>query len=157
MSHHTRRALGAATTLAVLAATLTACGSDAFQRCVPVAGKGATPLEVIGSYEGSGKAGGVRLTLSSGGAMTAEKWLNGSYFGADSGDTFNASGTWEIQQATASNDRALLRLHFDKPVGFLKGDTLDRLSIGVDATRTFLYDDFDPDVCPDFRLRLQKP
>ncbi|WP_327280773.1 MULTISPECIES: hypothetical protein [unclassified Streptomyces] len=157
MAHRPRRALGTATALAVLAATLTACGSDAFQRCVPVAEKGATPLEVTGSYEGSIKAEGVRLTLSSGGAMTAEKWRNGSYFDTKSGDTFDASGTWEIQRATGSNDRALVRLHFDKPFGSLKDDTLDELSIGVDATRTFLYDDFDPDVCPDFRLQLQKP
>lgn len=89
--------------------------------------------------------------------MTAEKWRNGSYFDTKSGDTFDASGTWEIQRATGSNDRALVRLHFDKPFGSLKDDTLDELSIGVDATRTFLYDDFDPDVCPDFRLQLQKP
>ncbi|MET9885217.1 hypothetical protein ABZZ20_19210 [Streptomyces sp. NPDC006430] len=52
--------------------------------------------------------------------------------------------------------RSLLRLHFDKPELLLPGDTLDKLSIGIDGKRTFVYDDRDPDVCPDFRLRLQQ-
>lgn len=157
MPHHPRRALGAVAALAVLTATLTACGSDTLQRCVPVAAKSATPGELIGLYEGAHEAEGVRLTLSSGGAMRAEKWPTGDYHRAELGDTFNGSGTWEIEQATASHDRALLRLHFTRPTQFLKGDTLDKLTIGIDANRTDLYEDFDPDVCPDFRLRLRKP
>ncbi|MEU5435500.1 hypothetical protein AB0G73_19270 [Streptomyces sp. NPDC020719] len=143
--------------LAVLAAPLTACGSDALQRCVPVAAKSATPGELIGSYKGSYKAEAVRLTLSSGGAMKAEKWPTGDYHRSELGDTFNGSGTWEIAPATSSTDRALLRLHFTKPTLFLKGDTLDKLTIGTDATRTTVYDDADPDVCPDFRLQRQQP
>ncbi|MBD0741430.1 hypothetical protein [Streptomyces sp. CBMA152] len=157
MHHHSRRALGAVAALVVLAATLTACGSDALKRCVPVPVKSAAPGDLVGRYEGAHEADGVRLTLSSGGAMRAEKWPTGDYHRAELGNTFNGSGTWEIEPATASNDRALLRLHFTKPALFLKGDTLDKLTIGIDSTRTDLYQDFDPDVCPDFRLQLQKP
>lgn len=157
MPPQSRRALGSVAALVVLAATLTACGSDTFERCVPVAAKSATPGELIGRYEGAHEADGVRLTLSSGGAMRAEKWPTGDYHRAELGTTFNGTGTWEIEPATASNDRALLRLHFTKPTLFLKGDTLDKLTIGIDGTRTDLYEDFDPDVCPDFRLQRRKP
>ncbi|GAA0601851.1 hypothetical protein [Streptomyces crystallinus] len=156
MPHPVRRALGAVAALAVLPATLTACGSDALERCVPAAAESATPGELVGRYEGAHEADGVRLTLSPGGAMTAQKWPTGDYHRAELGKAFNGSGTWEIEPATSATHRALLRLHFTKPALFLQGDTLDKLTIGTDATRTDLYEDFDPDVCPDFRLRLQK-
>ncbi|PKV86229.1 hypothetical protein [Streptomyces sp. TLI_146] len=157
MPHRSRRALGAVAALALLTAPLTACGSDALERCVPVAAESATPGELIGRYEGAHEADGVRLTLSPGGAMRAEKWPTGDYHRAKLGKTFDGSGTWEIESATASTGRALLRLHFTKPTLFLQGDTLDKLTIGIDATRTDLYQDTDPDICPDFRLRRHKP
>ncbi|MEU1076089.1 MULTISPECIES: hypothetical protein [unclassified Streptomyces] len=157
MPPHSRRALGAVAALVLLAAPLTACGSDALERCVPVAADSATPGELIGSYEGAHEADGVRLTLSPDGAMRAEKWPTGDYHRATLGATFNGSGTWEVERATGTEDRALLRLHFTKPTMFLKGDTLDKLTIGIDASRAVLYEDFDPDVCPDFRLQRRKP
>ncbi|WP_369378370.1 hypothetical protein [Streptomyces sp. cg36] len=110
------------------------------------------PGELIGRYEGAHEADGVRLTLPEGGAVRAEKWPTGDYHRAELGESFDGSGTWEVEQATGSRDRALLRPHFTAPARFLQGDTLDGLTIGTDGSRTDLYDDFDPDVCPDFRL-----
>ncbi|MFD3695655.1 hypothetical protein ACFWUZ_05775 [Streptomyces sp. NPDC058646] len=157
-SHRIRRCVAA---LAVLAGSLTACGSGAFERCVPQAST-ASAAELAGSYEGSLDAEGVRLTLTAapgqnrGGTLTVENWPTGGFHTSEPGRAFTGSGTWEIDTGRATKGRSLLRLHFEEPELLLPGDVLDTLSIGIDSERTFLYDDFDPDVCPDFRLKLRQ-
>ncbi|WP_329118729.1 hypothetical protein [Streptomyces sp. NBC_01353] len=47
-------------------------------------------------------------------------------------------------------------LHFEKPEGILRGDTVDLLTIVADSERTVIYENDDPDTCPDFRLDLKK-
>ncbi|MFD8979740.1 hypothetical protein [Streptomyces sp. NPDC059564] len=162
MHHRPHRIRRATAALAVLIGSLTACGSDSSERCVPEASTTASAAQLVGSYAGSLKAEGTRLTLTAtpganqGGALTAENWPTGSFYRSKLGETFNGSGTWEVEPARSPDGRSLLRLHFDAPELLLPGDTLDKLSIGIDAERTFVYDDRDPDVCPDFRLRLHK-
>lgn len=159
LSHRTAAALAA---LAVLAGSLTACGSGAFERCVPEESTTASAAQLVGTYEGSLKAAGVRLTLTatpnqnSGGTLTVENWPTGSFYRSKPGEAFTGSGTWEVESGRPPKSRSLLRLHFEQPELLLPGDTLDKLSIGVDAERTFVYDNADPDVCPDFRLRLRR-
>ncbi|MBT2454168.1 hypothetical protein [Streptomyces sp. ISL-86] len=158
-SHRIRRSVAA---LAALVGSLTACGSDAFERCVPEESTTASAAQLVGTYEGSLTAKGVRLTLTAtpgqnaGGTLTAENWPTGNFYRSKLGEAFTGSGTWEVESGRPPNSRSLLRLHFEQPELFLPGDTLDKLSIGVDAKRIFVYDNPDPDVCPDFRLQLQQ-
>ncbi|MEU9377903.1 hypothetical protein AB0D94_29660 [Streptomyces sp. NPDC048255] len=162
MHHRSHRIRRAAAALAVLVGSLTACGSDTFERCVPEESTTAGAAQLAGTYEGSLKAEGVRLTLTAdpggkgGGTLSAENWPTGGFHRAELGEAFSGSGTWEVESGQSPNGRSLLRLHFEKPQLFLPGDTLDKLSIGIDAERTFVYDNSDPDVCPDFRLKLQR-
>ncbi|MBT2408483.1 MULTISPECIES: hypothetical protein [unclassified Streptomyces] len=162
MHHRPQRIRRAAAALAVLCGSLTACGSDTFERCVPEASTTASAAQLVGTYEGSHEAEGVRLTLTAtpgenrGGTLTTENWPTGSFHKSKPGKAFTGSGTWEVEDARASTHRSLLRLQFEDPAEVTSGDTLDKLSIGIDADRIFVYDDFDPDVCPAFRLELQK-
>ncbi|MHC6627893.1 hypothetical protein ACYTFC_17670 [Streptomyces globosus] len=156
------RAAGGMAALAAVAGLLSGCGSDAFERCVPEAADTAGAAQLAGTFEGEREAKGVRLTLAltpgtaHGGSFTAENWPTGdSSFHAHLGTTFSGSGTWVVAPAGGGWDRTMLLMDFTEPEGFGKDDTLDRLSIGIDAKRTFVYDDPDPDVCPDFRLRLR--
>ncbi|MGW6948480.1 hypothetical protein [Streptomyces xanthophaeus] len=150
-----------AAALAVLAGSLTACSADAFERCVPEESTTAGAVQLPGTYEGALKAKGVRLTLTTAsggegaGTLTAENWPTGSAHEATLGKTFSGSGTWEVETDNAPNRRRVVRLHFDKPELFLPGDTVDKLSIGIDAERTFVYTNPDPEICPKFRLKLQ--
>ncbi|WP_125542639.1 hypothetical protein [Streptomyces sp. WAC05292] len=156
------RAAGGMAALAAVAGLLSGCGSDAFERCVPEAADTAGAAQLAGTFEGELEAKGVRLTLAltpgtaHGGSFTVENWPTGdSSFHAHLGKAFSGSGTWVVDPAGSGRDRTTLLLDFAEPEGIMQGDTLDRLSIGIDAKRTFVYDDPDPDVCPDFRLRLR--
>ncbi|MFE9799765.1 hypothetical protein ACFYP6_12905 [Streptomyces goshikiensis] len=161
-SHHTRRSVAALVALAALVGLLSACGSDAFERCVPEESTTASAAQLAGTYEGSFKAKDIRLALTAtpgqntGGTLTVENWPTGSFHRSKLGETFTGSGTWEVEPGRPPNSRSLLRLHFEQPELLLPGDTLDKLSIGIDTKRTFVYDNSDPDVCPDFRLKLQQ-
>ncbi|WP_412075622.1 hypothetical protein ACLF6K_06830 [Streptomyces xanthophaeus] len=114
-----------------------------------------------GPREGLTRHHGARLTLTtrpgeSGGTLTAENWPTGDSLRKELGTSFNTTGTWELDQPSAGNRHALLRLYFDPPKPDLPTpDTIDLLSIGIDAKRTFIYADDDPDTCPDFRLQLR--
>lgn len=158
MPHHIRRTTAA---LTVLAGSVTACGSNAFERCVPEESTTASAAQLVGTYEGSLKAKGVRLALAatpgqnSGGSLTVENWPTGTPYRSEPGEAFTGSGTWEVESGRPPRSRSLLRLHFEQPEPLLPGDTLDKLSVGIDAERIFVYDNTDPDVCPDFRLKLQ--
>ncbi|MEU8843776.1 hypothetical protein AB0D97_32425 [Streptomyces roseus] len=162
MNHRIR----AATALIALTWPLTACGSSggtgAFERCVPEESASVSTVELEGRYEGSRSAAGARLTLSPrpgqvGGTLTAENWPTGEAFRDELGPSFGTSGTWELTRPSGSTEHTLLRLHFDPPKPDLPTpDTIDLLSVGIDAKRTFLYDNADPNTCPDFRLQLRK-
>ncbi len=148
--------------MSILVGSLTACGSDAFERCVPKASATVSAAQLIGAYEGSREAEGVRLTLAAapggnrGGTFTAENWPTGSFHKSPPGKAFTGSGSWAVQDALPPKGRSLLRLQFDDPAEVTTGATLDKLSIGIDAKRIFVYDDTDPDVCPAFRLKLRQ-
>lgn len=157
-SHAIRCATAA---LAVVVGLLTGCGSDSAERCVPEPSTTVSAAQLAGTYVGSREAEGVRLTLSTtpggnrGGTLTTENWPTGSFHTSKPGRAFTGSGTWEVEDARASTRRSLLRLQFEDPAEVTSGDTLDKLSIGIDARRIVIYDDTDPDVCPAFRLQLQ--
>ncbi|MER8095951.1 hypothetical protein [Streptomyces goshikiensis] len=158
-SHRIRRTTAA---LTVLVGSLTACGSDALERCVPEASTTASAAQLVGTYEGSLEAEGVRLTLTAtpggnrGGTLTAENWPTGNFHKSQPGRAFTGTGTWEVEDARPPKGRSLIRMQFDDPSEVTSSDTLDKLSIGIDAKRIFVYDDSDPDVCPDFRLKLRQ-
>ncbi|MFE3608138.1 hypothetical protein [Streptomyces goshikiensis] len=161
-SQRIRRSGAALAALAALAGSLTACGSDALERCVPEESTTAGAAQLVGTYEGFLKAKDIHLTLTAtpgqntGGTLTVENWPTGSFHRSGLGETFSGSGTWELESGRPPTSRSLLRFHFEQPELFLPGDTLDKLSIGIDAKRTFVYDNPDPDVCPDFRLKLRR-
>ncbi|GAA4909138.1 hypothetical protein ACFPM3_12075 [Streptomyces coeruleoprunus] len=162
MNHRSRGLLVGMTALGLLSTTLTACGTDAFERCVPEESASAAAAGIDGTYEGVRDAEGVRLTLTNGSGkagntLTVENWPTGDYYRDELGETFDGSGTWEIDRSTASEQSPLLRLHFDKPKPLLRGDTIDLLTITSDDKRVVLYDNTDPDTCPSFRLDLEKP
>ncbi|OEJ22274.1 hypothetical protein BGK67_32380 [Streptomyces subrutilus] len=121
----------------------------------------ASAAQLVGTYVGSREADGVRLTLTAtpggnrGGTLTAENWPTGNFHTSQPGKAFTGSGTWEVEDPRPPTRRSLLRLQFEDPAEVTSGDTLDKLSIGIDAQRIFVYDDVDPDVCPAFRLQLQ--
>ncbi|MFE7431214.1 hypothetical protein [Streptomyces sp. NPDC057545] len=118
--------------------------------------------DLAGTFEGVRDAKGVRLTLTTapgqaGGTLAVRNWPTGDYYRAELGETFDGSGTWEIDRPTTSDASPLLRLHFDKPRDMLRGDTVDLLAIAVDSDRAVIYKNDDPDTCPSFRLDLKKP
>ncbi|ATZ25812.1 hypothetical protein ACFZBM_13945 [Streptomyces lavendulae] len=165
MNRHLRIRTAAAA-LTALAWPLTACGLSGgpSERCVPAPATSATTADLEGDYEGSLDAKGTRLTLTTrpgegGGTLAVENWPTGDSFREELGASFSTTGTWELDRPTAGYRHALLRLHFDPPKPDLPAPhTLDLLSIGIDAERTFVYADKDPDTCPDFRLqRRQSP
>ncbi|MET9700795.1 hypothetical protein ABZY31_28320 [Streptomyces sp. NPDC006529] len=157
------RITAAGAALAALSWPLTACGlaDGALERCVPAPATTASTADLAGSYEGSRDAKGTRLTLTtrpggSGGTLTVENWPTGDSFRKELGTSFNTTGTWEIDRPSDGSPHALLRLDFDPPKpGLPAPDTIDMLSIGIDAKRTFIYADDDPDTCPHFRLQLR--
>ncbi|MEF2529407.1 MULTISPECIES: hypothetical protein [Streptomyces] len=156
----------AATALFLLTWPLTACGVSGgdglFERCVPEEATRANTAELEGSYEGSQEAKGTRLTLTarpgrSGGTLTVENWPTGDSFRDELGPSFSGTGTWEIDHPSGSAKHPLLRLQFDPPKPDMPTPhTIDLLSIGIDAKRTFIYDNKDPDTCPHFRLQLRE-
>jgi hypothetical protein len=162
MTHRSPRVVAVVTALVVLAGTLSACGADAFERCVPEESAEAGGADLAGTYEGKRDAEGVRLTLTtvprqSGGTLSVENWPTGDYYREELGETFDGSGTWEIDPPSGPEKSPLLRLHFDKPKALLRGDTVDLLTIAVDSKRTVVYKNDDPDTCPSFRLDLKGP
>ncbi|MEU5807576.1 hypothetical protein [Streptomyces sp. NPDC047718] len=157
-----RHPTGAAAALLFLAWSLTACsgtGGGLFERCVPAEGATASTFDLEGSYTGSLDAEGVRLTLVTspgeiGGKLTVQHWPTGKSFRSELGASFDTTGTWQLEMASASVKHPMVRLYFDPPKpGLPIPDSLDRLSVGIDEKRTFLYDNADPDTCPDFRLQ----
>ncbi|MER5728999.1 hypothetical protein ABT084_11815 [Streptomyces sp. NPDC002138] len=155
------RTTAAGAALAVLCWPLTACGlaGGSDERCVPAPATTASTVDLEGSYEGSLDAKDARLTLTTrpgegGGTLTVQNWPTGDSFRKELGTSFSTTGTWELDQPSAGSPHALLRLHFDPPKpGLPAPDTTDLLSVGIDAKRTFVYADNDPDTCPDFRLQ----
>lgn len=155
----TLRALAAAATLCLLAFELTGCGS-ATGRCIPPEASAADGSDLAGTYRGKHAAKDVRLTLAptagrNGGTLTVENWPTGDYYRSELGDTFKGAGTWDVD--TRSNaGHPLVHLSFTAPHDWMSGDTIDRLSVAMDTTRTVLYENADPDICPDCRLDLAK-
>ncbi|MGH4032714.1 hypothetical protein ACQB60_27690 [Actinomycetota bacterium Odt1-20B] len=152
-----KKLLYAGAALTVLAGGLAyACSSDAFERCVPEKSKQVNSTELEGSYRGTLKAAGTRITLKTspgrfGGTMTVRNWPRHGFPNYSKGSTFDDSGTWHVD--TTTDDYPMVQLYFDKPDEPLTPhDKVERLSIGVNAKRSILYDDPDPDVCPDFLL-----
>ncbi|MFB7372621.1 hypothetical protein ACFC0D_22550 [Streptomyces sp. NPDC056222] len=150
------------TALVVLGGTVSGCGSDLFERCVPEESSAASSADLTGTFEGELDADGARLTLTTapgqaGGTLTAENWPTGDRHLAELGDTFDGSGTWEVDRQSDPDDIPRLRLYFEKPEGILRGDTVDLLTITADSERTVVYKHDDPDTCPDFVLELKKP
>ncbi|MEV7729347.1 hypothetical protein AB0P15_32195 [Streptomyces sp. NPDC087917] len=156
------RTLTTAAALSLLTFQLTGCGaSSTFERCIPPEATAAGGSELAGTYRGKHDADGVSLTLSltpghNGGDLTVENWPTGDYYRAELGATFKGSGTWEIDTPSNPKDHPLVHLYFTQPHDWLSGDTVDRLSVAMDSTGTVLYENSDPDTCPDFRLDLTK-
>lgn len=119
----------------------------------------ATSGELAGTYVGEGHAKGATITLKTsggkpGGTVTVHDWPTGDWYRGELGDTFDGKGTWDVEGGTRSGEHAQVHLFITEPRLFLRGYTLDALSIATDSKRTHLYEDDDPDVCPAFRLRL---
>ncbi|MFD7334680.1 hypothetical protein ACFV98_01580 [Streptomyces violascens] len=154
------RGLAIAVVLPLSAFGITGCGaSGVLDRCVPAGGAAVGANELVGTYRGVHDAAGARLTLSlgpgqHGGTLTVDDWPTGTYYRAELGKTFKGSGTWVVD--TRSQGHPLVRLSFTQPHDWLPGDTVDRLTVAADSTRTVLYEDSDPDTCPDFRLDLAR-
>ncbi|WP_370413664.1 hypothetical protein [Streptomyces fradiae] len=107
-AHGAHRAPAALAALVVLVGSLTACGSGVGpERCVPEASSTAGAAELVGSYDGSLEAEGVRLTLAGtagagqGGTMTAENWPTGSF----SRSASTASGPSSTTTSTPTSAR----------------------------------------------------
>ncbi|MFJ4322332.1 hypothetical protein ACIP3A_04320 [Streptomyces tricolor] len=156
-----RPRLAAAAAALGLLAPLAACSSasTAVEACMAQQAVSATSGEVEGTYLGEGDAEGVKLTLKAsdtrtGGTVTVHHWPTGDWYESELGETFDGSGTWDVEGGTRPGDHARVHLSFTAPELFLRGYTLDMLSVATDAERTYLYEDDDPDVCPAFRLRL---
>ncbi|MFG3552719.1 hypothetical protein [Streptomyces sp. NPDC047725] len=155
--------LPAAAVLALLTC-LPGCSSapTAVEGCMGERAVGAASGQLAGTYRGEGDAEGVTLTLKApqskpgSGTVTVHDWPTGDWYRSELGETFDGSGTWSVVQGgTSATEFAHLSLSFTAPQRFLKGDTLDSLSIAQGDGRTYLYADDDPDICPAFRLQLQ--
>ncbi|MFI9777268.1 hypothetical protein ACIHCV_21530 [Streptomyces sp. NPDC051956] len=153
-----KKLLCAGVALAALAGGLFAgCSSDTFERCVPGKSTEVNSADLEGSYRGSGEADRTTITLKTtpgqfGGTMTVRKWPSSDFprYGKD--QTFDGSGTWQVDKTSDSGKYPMVRLSFDEPDALATVNTVDLLSIGVDSKRTALYDEADPDTCPAFRL-----
>ncbi|MBP2053451.1 hypothetical protein J2Z21_006444 [Streptomyces griseochromogenes] len=151
--------------LLALLSPLVGCSSasTAVEACMAKQATSATSGELAGTYAGEGDAKGATITLKAsdskpgGGTVTVHHWPTGNWHKSELGDTFDGSGTWDVEGSTGSDEYAKVSLSFTEPELFLPDDTLDALSIAIDSKRTFLYEDDDPDVCPNFRLRLTSP
>jgi hypothetical protein len=139
---------------------LTACGaSGGLGRCIPAGDAAVGAGGLVGTYRGVHDADGVSLTLSltpgrNGGTLTVDNWPTGTYYRAELGKSFKGSGTWEVDAPSGPQGRPLVHLSFTQPHDWMSGDTVDRLAVASDSTRTVLYEDSDPNTCPDFRLDL---
>ncbi|MEU3828296.1 hypothetical protein [Streptomyces sp. SID161] len=139
---------------------LAACSSasTAVEACMARQAESATSGEVAGTYRGEAQAKGATITLrasdsGTGGTVTVHDWPTGDWYRSELGDTFDGSGTWDVAGGYGAGDPGQVRLSFTAPELFLRGYTVDSLSIAADSERTYLYEDDDPDVCPAFRLR----
>ncbi|WP_077796929.1 hypothetical protein [Streptomyces sp. JHA26] len=156
--------LPAAVAVLALLTCLPGCSSEptSVEACMGKQAVGATSGQLAGTYRGEGDAEGVTLTLkasrdeSGSGTVTVRDWPTGDWYRSELGETFDGSGTWSVVQGgTSATEFAHLALSFTTPQRFLKGDTLDSLSIAEGDGHTHLYADDDPDVCPAFRLQRQ--
>ncbi|GAA3158037.1 hypothetical protein GCM10010521_52590 [Streptomyces rameus] len=139
---------------------LAACSSasTAVEACMARQAKSVTSGEVAGTYRGEAHAKGATITLTAsddhtGGTVTVHDWPTGDWYRSELGDTFDGSGTWDVAGGYGADDHGQVHLSFTAPELFLRGYTVDSLSVATDSERTFLYEDDDPDVCPAFRLR----
>jgi hypothetical protein len=153
------RLLTAAAVLALLS-PLTSCSSasTAVEACMGKQAASATTGEVEGTYVGEADAKGVKITLKAsgtdtGGTVTVRDWPTGDWYRSELGETFDGSGTWDVEGGYEAGDQARVHLSFTEPELFLRDYTVDMLSVATDSERTYLYEDDDPDVCPKFRLR----
>ncbi|MFG2722540.1 hypothetical protein ACGFW5_30230 [Streptomyces sp. NPDC048416] len=142
----------------LLMAGLTGCGaSSPLGHCLPGGAPGVKAADLAGTYQGRHEAKGTAMTLvpvpdRNGGTMTVENWPTGDHYRAELGDTFKGSGTWEVDEPMSTQHGPLVHLYFTRPHDWMSGDTVDLLTVAGDSTRTVLYEDADPDICPDFRL-----
>ncbi|MGW1596420.1 hypothetical protein [Streptomyces sp. NPDC002343] len=88
-----------------------------------------------------------------GGTVTVRDRPTGDWYKSELGETFDGSGTWDVEGGSEAGDHARVHLSFTEPELFLRGYTVDMLSVATDSEHTYLYEDDDPDVCPAFRLR----
>ncbi|WP_225632017.1 hypothetical protein [Streptomyces solaniscabiei] len=156
--------LPAAAAVLALLTCLPGCSSapTGVEACMGKQAVGATSGQLAGTYRGEDDAGGVTLTLKASqdepgsGTVTVHDWPTGDWYRSELGETFDGTGTWAVVQGgTSATEFARLSLSFTAPQRFLKGDTLDALSIAEGDGHTHLYADDDPDACPAFRLERQ--
>ncbi|MFF9022383.1 hypothetical protein [Streptomyces eurythermus] len=159
MAGRRARPLTAATVLALLS-PLASCSSasTAVEACMGKQAVSATTGELEGTYTGEAHAKGVEITLKAsdtgtGGTVTVRDWPTGAWYKSELGETFDGSGTWDVEGGHRPGDHAQVHLSFTEPELFLRDYTVDMLSIAEDSQRMYLYEDYDPDVCPTFRLR----
>ncbi|MFP3992348.1 hypothetical protein U9R90_33750 [Streptomyces sp. E11-3] len=127
-------------------------------------GGSVSSAEIVGTYKGLRDAKGISLTLeadaerpgASGGRVTVENWPTGDWYRPELGETFDGSGTWELQPAREGSERSTVSLTFTKPREFGTNDTLDTLTAAADSDRIVLFENDDPDICPRFRLESGK-
>ncbi|MGK5627763.1 hypothetical protein [Streptomyces sp. URMC 123] len=100
---------------------------------------------LVGDYTGSG---GMRITLHPS-TFSVENWPSGDigFHGADS-RLPSGSGRWSMD-TYAGSDEKLLRLSFEGGPGAAEPKPLQFLAVGGDRGHRVLFDDEDPDVCPD--------
>ncbi|QHA05207.1 hypothetical protein GQF42_19615 [Streptomyces broussonetiae] len=144
-----------------LLSPLAGCSSSstAVEACMAKQATSVGSVDLTGTYTGEGDAKAVTLTLRppvgrSGGSVTVRNWPTGDWYRSELGDTFNGSGTWDVDYSGGSGKPPHVSLSLTSPRLFLNDDTLDKLSIAEGSGRTYLYENDDPDVCPKFRLKM---
>jgi hypothetical protein len=135
-----------------------ASASTAVEACMAKQATSVSSVDLTGTYTGEDEAKAVTMTLKpaggrSGGTVTVHNWPTGDWYKSELGDTFNGSGTWQVDYSGGPGDPPQVGLSFTEPRLFLDGYTIDKLSIAMDSTRTYLYKNDDPDACPAFRLK----
>lgn len=101
-----------------------------------------------GRYTGTG---GMEIRLASSG-FRVKSWRYGGYeHGDDSLGSFEGSGTWEYESRSGAEGMQI-RLDFFEGPEPGNPDPIAFLTVGGDRARPVLFDDVDPDVCPDIVL-----
>ncbi|MGR3931671.1 hypothetical protein [Streptomyces sp. BRA346] len=123
----------------------------------PKAASGVSAADLSGRYAGTG---GMRVDLTyhrpgTAAAQDAQadfqvrNWRYRDYeHGDDSLGSFDGSGTWEYEPRSGIKGMQI-RLDFDNGPEPGNPDPITFLTVGGDSAHPVLFDDVDPDVCPD--------